>query len=82
MTDTQMKMLDNQHRNVAVSWQDDGEFYLIRLAGTSKASTDTQNSVLMYKRIKLVQRTACFQVNLLLGEDSTVLVKIFLFHLL
>ena len=76
-------MFGNQHRDVTVSRQDDGEFNLVSYARTSETSTNTQNSVRVYERIKLVQRAESFHASLsLLSEDSAIGVIIFLLRFL
>ena len=78
-----MKMFDNQLGDVAVLRQDDGKLHVFCQACTSKTSTDSQNSVSIQEKVKLVERAACFNVGLsLLDENSTVRVGVFLFHLL
>lgn len=75
-------MYDNQHRNVTISWQDEGELYLISQVCTSERSIKMENFVRVYKLVKLAQHAECFYASLsLLSKDCTVGVIIFLLHL-
>ena len=47
MTCMFVKMFSNQHHNVIVSRQDDGEFDLVSKVRMSEMSTNSQNSVMV-----------------------------------